>query len=176
MTILNLVIAPNPILQQKSLPVVNVTEKTKKLCSDMFETMYSFGGIGLSAVQVGILERIIVIDLQSKSNKKSPSGQIVMINPEIVQTSQEPNFYNEGCLSFPDQFVNITRPEKITVKYLDINSQACEVVADSLFATCIQHEIDHLDGKTIGSYVSELKRTMMFSKIKKIKRTMKNVI
>ncbi len=176
MTILNLVIAPNPILQQKSSPVLKITEKTKKLCNDMFETMYNFGGIGLSAVQVGILERIIVIDLQSKEDKKSPSGQIIMINPEIAQTSQEPNLYNEGCLSFPDQFVNITRPKEITVKYLDIESNQCEIVADGLLSTCIQHEIDHLDGKTIGSYVSELKRTMMFGKIKKIKRTMKNVI
>jgi peptide deformylase len=141
----------------------------------MFETMYSFSGIGLSAVQVGILERIIVIDLQSKDDTKL-SGQVVMINPVIAQTSQKPNLYNEGCLSFPDQFVNITRPEKITVRYLNLESQECEVVADGLFATCIQHEIDHLDGKTIASYVSELKRTMMFSKIKKIKRTMKNVI
>ena len=89
MTILNLVIAPNPILQQKSSPVLKITEKTKKLCNDMFETMYNFGGIGLSAVQVGILERIIVIDLQSKEDKKSPSGQIIMINPEKDKENTE---------------------------------------------------------------------------------------
>ena len=176
MAILKLVIAPNPILQKTSLPVAEITDATKQLCNDMLDTMYDFGGIGLSAVQVGVLQRIVVIDLQSEREGTPPTEQIVMINPEIVENSPTSNLYNEGCLSFPDQFVNIERPKQITVKYLDINSTQCKLEADGLLSTCIQHEIDHLNGKTIVSYVSDLKRTMMHGKIKKIKRTMKNVI
>jgi peptide deformylase len=176
MAILKLVIAPNPILQKTSLPVLEITERTKEFCKDMLDTMYDFGGIGLSAVQVGILERIIVVDLQGEKNTNKQTGQIIMINPEIIHNDSTLNLYNEGCLSFPDQFVNIERPKQIRVRYLDLDSNQCELDADGLLSTCIQHEIDHLNGKTIASYVSDLKRTMMHAKIKKIKRTMNNVI
>ncbi len=176
MAILSLVVAPNPILQQKSLAVESITKETQQLCNDMLETMYHFQGIGLSAVQVNVLQTIIVVDISwiAKDNKKME--QFIMINPEIIANSNTPNVYNEGCLSFPSQFVEITRPKEISVKFLDINGKEQVITADGLFSTCIQHEIDHLQGKTITSYVSELKRTMMLNRIKKIKRTMENVI
>ena len=181
MSILHLVVAPNPILQEKSLPVSEITEEIQKLCNDMLETMYHFHGIGLSAVQVGILKRIIVVDINWTENKKTEINQkfqdpFIMINPKIIENSQKDNTYNEGCLSFPDQFVKITRPKSITIEYLDINGLQHEIKADGLFATCIQHELDHLDGITISSYISPLKRTMMINKTKKIKKNMQNVI
>jgi peptide deformylase len=176
MALLNLVIAPNPLLQQKSLPVTKITENTKKLVIDMLETMYYNKGIGLSAVQVGILERIIVVDVKWPDMEKPSNEQYTMINPEIVQSSEKQNDYNEGCLSFPSESVNITRPKIIKVKYLNLDGKEEEIEADGLFATCIQHEIDHLNGITISSYVSPLKRTMMINRIKKIKKNMKHVV
>ncbi len=176
MALLNLVIAPNPLLQQKSLPVTKITENTQKLVIDMLETMYYNKGIGLSAVQVGILERIIVVDVKWPDTDKPSNEQYVMINPEIVQSSEKQNDYNEGCLSFPSESVNITRPKIIKVKYLNLGGKEEEIEADGLFATCIQHEIDHLNGITISSYVSPLKRTMMINRIKKIKKNMQHVV
>ena len=176
MAILNLVVAPNPLLQRKSLPVTKITENTKKLAMNMLETMYYNKGIGLSAVQVGVLERIIVVDIKWPDTDKPSNEQYIMINPEIIQTSENQNDYNEGCLSFPNESVNITRPQIITVKYLNFDGQSEEIEADGLFATCIQHEIDHLNGITISSYISPLKRTMMINRIKKIKKNIKHVI
>ena len=176
MAILNLVVAPNPLLQQKSLPVTKITENTKKLAIDMLDTMYYNQGIGLSAVQIGVLERIIVIDVKWPDTDKSSNEQYIMINPEIIHISEKQNDYNEGCLSFPSESVNITRPTIITVKYLNLDGKEEKIEADGLFATCIQHEIDHLNGITISSYVSPLKRTMMINRIKKIKKNMQHVV
>ena len=176
MALLNLVIAPNPLLQQKSVPVTKITDNTKKLVINMLETMYYNKGIGLSAVQVGILERIIVVDVKWPDTDKPSNEQYVMINPEIVHISEKQNDYNEGCLSFPSESVNITRPKIIKVKYLNLDGKEEEIEADGLFATCIQHEIDHLNGITISSYVSPLKRTMMINRIKKIKKNIKHVV
>ena len=176
MAILNLVVAPSLLLQQKSLPVIQITENTKKLSIDMLETMYYNKGIGLSAVQVGILQRIIVVDVKWPDMEKPSNEQYAMINPEIVQSSEKQNDYNEGCLSFPSESVNITRPKIIKVKYLNLEGKEEEIEADGLLATCIQHEIDHLNGITISSYVSPLKRTMMINRIKKIKKNMKHVV
>jgi peptide deformylase len=176
MAILNLVVAPNPLLQRKSLPVTKITENTKKLAIDMLDTMYYNQGIGLSAVQVGVLERIIVIDVKWPDTDKSSNEQYIMINPEIIHISEKQNDYNEGCLSFPSESVNITRPTIITVKYLNLDGKEEEIEADGLFATCIQHEIDHLNGITISSYISPLKRTMMINRIKKIKKNMQHVV
>ena len=170
MSVLNLVIAPDPLLQQVSEPVQNITDETKKLCKDMLETMYASHGIGLSAVQVGILQRIIVVDVKWPELEKPSNEQFIMINPEIVKNSKIKNDYNEGCLSFPNEQANITRPKVITVKYLDENAKEHTIEADGLFATCIQHEIDHLNGITISSYVSPLKKQMMMNRLRKFKK------
>ena len=168
--LLNLVIAPNPLLQHISLSVENITEDIKKLCYDMLETMYESHGIGLSAVQIGVLKRIIVVDVKWPELEKPSNEQYIMINPEIVTNSKIKNDYNEGCLSFPNEQVKITRPKVITVKYLDENSKQCTIEADGLLATCIQHEIDHLNCVTISSYISPLKKQMMMNRLKKIKK------
>lgn len=163
MAILPLVIAPNTLLQQKSLPIANITTEIQTLAHNMLETMYANDGIGLSAVQVGVLKRLITVDI--KQDKKE---QFIMINPEIIENSSDQSKYNEGCLSFPHESVTITRPEFITVTYLDLEGKQQTIKADGLFATCIQHEIDHLNGITISSYISPLKRTMMLKRLTKL--------
>ncbi len=176
MSTLHLVIAPNPILQKISAPVSQITQEIKVLAHNMLETMYHHRGIGLSAVQVGILQRIIVVDINWVEEEKLSDEQYIMINPEIIETSSANAEYNEGCLSFPEEAVKIMRPEKITVKYLDVNGKECKIQTDGLLSTCIQHEIDHLNGTTIASRVSSLKKQLMINRIKKIKKTMEDVI
>lgn len=170
MSILKLVIAPAPLLQQISQPLETITDQDVSLAKDMLDTMYASNGIGLSAVQVGVLKRIITVDVKWLDIDKPSSEQYIMFNPEIIENSPAKNDYNEGCLSFPNESVKITRPKFITVKYLDEHSKEHIIKADGLFATCIQHEIDHLDGVTISSYVSPLKKQMMMSRLKKFKR------
>ncbi len=171
MSVLNLVIAPDPLLQQVSTPVEKITDEIKNLCKDMLDTMYASHGIGLSAVQIGILKRIIVVDVKWPELERPSSEQYIMINPKIIENSKIKNDYNEGCLSFPNEQVKITRPKVIMVKYLDENATEHTIQADELLATCIQHEIDHLNGITISSYVSPLKKQMMMNRLKKIKST-----
>ena len=176
MAILNLVVAPNALLQQKSIDVIQITPEITKLCNDMLETMYHHHGIGLSAVQVGVLKRLIVVDVLWPALKKPSENPYIMINPTFKSVNEVLNNYNEGCLSFPNESVGITRPKEISVSFLDINGNTQEIIADGLLATCIQHEIDHLNGITISSYVSPLKKTMMINRTRKIKRIMENVI
>ena len=167
MAVLKIVIAPNPLLQMVSASVDIISEEIKTLEKDMLETMYENNVVGLSAVQVGVLKRVIVADVEWANLEDGIKGvQYVMINPEIIE-SESINEYNEGCLSFPDEFVKISRPKVIRVKYQDINNKIQIIEADGLLATCIQHEIDHLNGKTISSYVSHQKKTMMLNRLKK---------
>ena len=134
---------PNEILRQKSSKVEKVDKDIQKLMDDMLETMYAAPGIGLAAIQVGIPKRVIVLDISQKEGKKDP---MYFVNPEIIDKSKDNSVYEEGCLSVPGQFAEINRPEKCHVKYLDYNGEPKELKAEGLLATCIQHEVDHLEG------------------------------
>ncbi len=164
---------PDPILKKKSLPIKNVDSSVKKLMDDMLETMYAAPGIGLAAVQVGVLKRVVVIDLSKKEEKKPP---LFFVNPEIISTSEEQVSYEEGCLSIPNQFAEIKRPNRCHVKYLDYNGKKKDLKADGLLATCIQHEIDHLNGILFIDYLSKLKKDLILKKVIKQKKEIDRVI
>lgn len=173
MAILPIFTAPNPILKKKSLPVEVIDDKLRIFLDDMVETMYHDRGIGLAAVQVGELKRIFVIDLQeddTNSNRPKDFFPLKIINPEIIWHSEEECIATEGCLSVPGQYVEVTRPEKITLKFLDENSTEQILECDEWLARCVQHEMDHLDGKTLLDYVSPLKRDVMIRKLVRAKR------
>ena len=141
---------PNEILRKKSLPVENVDKSTQELMDDMLETMYAAPGIGLAAIQVGIPKRIIVMDISKKKDEKIP---MYFVNPEIINKSDTNSVYEEGCLSVPGQFAEIERPKKCKVKFLDYYGDPKEIDAEGMLATCIQHEIDHLDGILFVDYL-----------------------
>ena len=164
---------PNKTLRQKSLKVENVDKDLQKLIDDMLETMYAAPGIGLAAIQIGIPKRVIVLDISSKEEPKNP---MCFVNPEIITTSQTNSTYEEGCLSVPGQFAEIDRPEKCHIKYLDYYGEPKEIKAEGILATCIQHEIDHLEGITILTYVSKLKRSMIEKKLSKTKANEDRVV
>ena len=168
MTIKPLIILPNPILRQVSKPVERVDSDTRKLAGDMLETMYDAPGIGLAAVQVGVPRRMLVIDLSKEGDPKEPQ---VFINPEILASSDDRSVYEEGCLSIPDYYAEVERPATVTVKYLDANGVEQTVEADGLLATCLQHEIDHLNGVLFIDHISRLKRDMVIKKFTKAART-----
>lgn len=171
MSILKLVTAPDPLLYKKSEEIKEITNDIKKLANDMLETMYHYHGIGLAAVQVGHLLSLIVVDIAwADKNTIEKNDQYIMINPKIIEKSDKLDAYNEGCLSFPKERIKITRPENITVEYLDINGKAQQVTADGLFAKCIQHEVDHTNGITIEDGLSAFKKQMMHARIKKNKK------
>ena len=149
---------PDPILRKKCEPLEKVDTETKKLMDDMLETMYAAPGIGLAAIQVGILKRLVVIDISKGEEEKKP---IFLINPQIIHQSKKTSIYEEGCLSLPGQFAEIDRPDKCHIKYLDYNGDSKELKAEGLLATCIQHEIDHLEGILFIDYLSKLKRSMI---------------
>ena len=157
---------PDPILKKISEPVDKVGKKEQKLMNDMLETMYQADGIGLAAVQIGVLKRIIVMDISKDENKKEP---MYFVNPIIKNKSKENSISNEGCLSVPSQFIEVSRPIKCKIQYLDYNGNKKILKASGLLATCVQHEIDHLDGVTIISYISKLKRSMIIKKLSKQK-------
>lgn len=161
---LKLITIPNEILKKISDPVVELNDNLKILMEDMFEIMYQTKGIGLSAVQVGILKRIVIIDLQEDDNNK----KIYMINPEITWFSSKECSSEEGCLSVPGASANVIRPEKIKCKYIDENFKEVQISADGLLARCIQHEIDHLNGILYIDYLSKLKRDRIIKKIEKL--------
>ena len=168
-----ILIEPDPILRKKCEPLEKVNVNTKKLLDDMLETMYAAPGIGLAAVQIGILKRIVVIDISKSEEKKSP---LFLINPQIVNQSKKTSIYEEGCLSLPGQFAEIERPAECTLKYIDYNGKEKELKADGLLATCIQHEVDHLDGILFIDYLSKLKKDMIIKKLVKQKKEIKRVI
>lgn len=169
MAILPLVIAPDERLKTRSQPIESIDDSIKKLARDMFDTMYHEKGIGLAAVQVGVLKRMLVADVSWRDDG-SPGKQYVLINPEIVDDSKDLNVYKEGCLSFPDQFAEVTRPKSVKVRYQTLEGQTQEEEFTELLATCIQHEIDHLNGVVFVDHVSSLKRDMILRKLKKMKK------
>ena len=158
---------PDSILRQKSLPVDKVNKEIKTLMDDMLNTMYDAPGIGLAAIQIGIPKRIVVMDLSKDPEKKNP---MYFVNPEITWKSDLKSTYEEGCLSIPNQFAKIERPEKCNVKFLDYDGNHKEIKAEGLLSTCIQHEIDHLDGVLFIDYLSNLKRKRAFEKVKKYQK------
>lgn len=181
MTVLPLVIAPDPLLQTKSKPVEQVDDALRKFMDDMVQTMYAQGGIGLAAVQVGQLKRVLVMDVDYEvvAEPKDCSccipeikndNPIYIVNPVIEEESSDINTYKEGCLSFPGTRANVDRPESVRVKYLDYNGKEQVVNMDGIKATCVQHEIDHLNGVTFIDHISKLKRDVILKKIKKYKR------
>ena len=168
MAVLEILVAPHPVLKQKAKPVEKVDARVAKLMDDMVETMYAAKGIGLAAPQIGILERVIVVDVHEKDEPPNP---IRLANPEIVWKSEDTSVCEEGCLSVPDQFAEVTRPSAIRVRYLDEKNEVREMEADGMLATCIQHEIDHLNGVLFVDYLSMLKRNMILRKVQKMQRT-----
>ncbi|MBY7649543.1 MAG: peptide deformylase [Candidatus Liberibacter europaeus] len=165
MTNKSLVIFPDPILRQVSEPIDRIDSNILRLIDDMINVMYYFSGIGLAAVQIGILRRLVVIDLHGDAENRIP---LVFINPIILSSSKDYSTYKEGCLSIPDYSSEVKRASSITVKYLDCDSQTQVIYADGLLATCLQHEIDHLNGILFIDHISRLKRNMVKDRFKKL--------
>ena len=173
MAIKTILTEPNKILRQISNPVDHVGEEEQKLMDDMLETMYAAPGIGLAAIQIGIPKRIIVMDISREKENKNP---LHFVNPEIVWKANEDIIYEEGCLSVPNQFAEINRPKECHVKYLDYFGQPQLLKAQGLLATCIQHEIDHLEGILFIDYLSKLKKTMIIKKLSKQKGKSERIV
>ena len=172
MTIRKILTEPNKILRKKSLKVENVDKAIQSLMDDMLETLYAAPGIGLAAIQVGVAKRVIVMDISRDRNKdKEPKkNPMYFVNPEIIWKSEEKFTYEEGCLSVPNQFAEIDRPKQCYVNHLDYNGHPQELKADGLMSTCIQHEIDHLEGILFIDYLSKLKKEMIIKKLSKQKK------
>ena len=173
MSIKQIITVPDETLKKISDPIENVGVNEKKLIKDLFETMYNSKGIGLAAVQVGILKRILVVDVSNKEEKKEP---LSFINPRIKRVSDETSVYEEGCLSIPDTFIEIERPKICEVEYIDINGKLKTLECDGLLSTCLQHEINHLDGKLIIDHLSKLRRDIIIKKISKLKKNPDRII
>ena len=168
-----IVIEPDPILRKKSVNLEKVDDELRGLLDDMLETMYSAPGIGLAAVQIGVLKRLIVIDISKEKDKKNP---LFLINPEIISRSNKTSIYEEGCLSLPGHFAEIERPAECHVKYIDYSGKEKEIKADGLLSTCIQHEVDHLNGILFIDYLSKLKKDMILKKLIKHKKEFNKII
>ena len=164
---------PDPILRKNCEPLEKVDAETKKLMDDMLETMYAAPGIGLAAIQVGILKRLVVLDISKGEEEKKP---MFLINPKIIHQSKKTSIYEEGCLSLPGQFAEIERPAECILKYIDYNGKEKELKADGLLATCVQHEVDHLNGILFIDYLSKLKKDMIIKKLVKQKKGIERVI
>jgi len=168
MTVRPILIHPDPRLKKVADPIADVNSDIRKQAGDMLETMYDAPGIGLAAPQVGILNRLIVMDAQRDPEAKP--NPMVLINPEVIWESEERNVYEEGCLSIPDQYAEVERPKLVRVRWLDVDGKTVEEEFDELWATCVQHEIDHLNGKLFIDYLKPLKRQMITRKMQKLKR------
>ena len=162
-----ILIHPDPRLKKVAVAVPDISDELRALADDMLETMYDAPGIGLAAPQIGVLDRVLVMDCAEKEEEPSP---IVMFNPEIVLSSDDENVHEEGCLSIPDQFAEVTRPAEVKVAWLDRDGNPQEQDFEGLWATCVQHEIDHLNGKLFIDYLKPLKRQMITRKMQKLKR------
>ena len=173
MSIKDIITVPDEILKKVSAPIEKVGSNEKKLIQDLFDTMYKSNGIGLAAVQVGILRRILVIDISTKDEEKKP---LSFINPVIKKVSSETSIYEEGCLSIPDTFIEIERPKICEVEFVDINGKKNNLKCDGLLSTCLQHEINHLEGKLIIDHLSKLKRDFIIKKISKLKKNPDRII
>ena len=169
MAIQKILTEPNKILRQKSLIVEKVDKDVQKLMDEMLETLYAAPGIGLAAIQVGVAKRVIVIDI-NRDKDKEPRNPMYFVNPEILWKSEDKFTYEEGCLSLPNQFAEIDRPRQCHVKHLDYNGYPKEMKVEGLLATCIQHEIDHLEGILFIDYLSKLKKDMIVKKLSKQKK------
>ena len=172
MTKKKIIIEPDPILRKKSEGVEQVDNNLKKLMDEMLETMYAAPGIGLAAVQIGVLKRLIVIDISKEDQKKNP---LFLVNPEITFQSKNLSTYEEGCLSLPGYFAEIERPAECHLKYLDYDGNQKNLKAEGLLATCIQHEIDHLNGILFIDYLSKLKKDMIIKKLVKHKKELNKI-
>lgn len=170
MALLPIITAPDPRLKTVSEPVAEVDDEIRALVSDMFETMYDAPGIGLAAIQVGIQKRILVMDVIGKDSKEGDPQPIAIINPEITWVSDDDAVYEEGCLSVPQHYADVVRPAEVKVNYLDLDGEQQELHADGLLATCVQHEMDHLDGILFVDHLSALKRNMILRKLLKNKK------
>jgi peptide deformylase len=165
MALRDILIIPDKKLRLISEPVTRFDKELRALVDDMFETMYAAPGIGLAAIQIGVTRRVITMDLAKQDDPKAPQ---VFINAEFIWKSDERSLYEEGCLSIPDYYEEVERPTRVKVKYQDIEGKPHEVEADGLLATCLQHEIDHMNGVLFIDYLSKLKREMVLKKFKKI--------
>jgi len=168
MTRRSILIHPDPRLKAKADPIGSVDDELRRLADDMLETMYDAPGIGLAAPQVGVLQRVLVMDCV-KEEDAAPQP-MVLINPEIIEASEEMSVYDEGCLSIPDQYAEVERPAEVKVQWTDLDGKTQQERFDGLWATCVQHEIDHLDGKLFIDYLKPLKRQMITRKMQKLKR------
>ena len=169
----SIIIEPDPILRRESSPIEQVDDELRNLLDEMLKTMYSASGIGLAAVQIGILKRLIVIDISKEDQSKNP---IFLVNPEITFKSKNTSVYEEGCLSLPGHFAEIERPAECKVNYIDYNGQKKELQANGLLATCIQHELDHLNGILFVDYLSKLKKDMIIKKLIKQKKEIDKIV
>ena len=175
---------PNKLLREKSLTVEGVDEDLQKLMDDMLETMYAAPGIGLAAIQIGVPKRVIVLDIRERDKSESTNDEkqeekknpMYFVNPEIITKSTNNSTYEEGCLSVPGQFAEIDRPDKCHVKYLDYYGQPKELVAEDVLATCVQHEMDHLEGILFIDYLSKLKKSMIAKKLAKQKEQLDRIV
>ena len=166
MTVKTILTEPNKLLRQVSEPVESVGDSEKQLMDDMLDTMYAANGIGLAAIQIGVPKRIIVMDISKEDKKKEPR---YFVNPVIIEKDSLEATYEEGCLSVPNQFAEINRPSKCEVEYLDYNGEKKILNAEGILATCIQHEMDHLEGILFIDYLSKLKKSMIIKKLSKSK-------
>ena len=164
MTIKPLIILPDPLLRQVSQPVERIDAESLRLATDMLETMYDAPGIGLAAIQIGVPRRLLVIDVSKDGEEKTP---LVVFNPEILTASDARSTYEEGCLSIPDYYAEVERPASVTVRYVDRDGKEQMLEADGLLATCLQHEIDHLNGTLFIDHISRLKREIVIRKFTK---------
>jgi peptide deformylase len=167
MAIRTILTAPDPRLKKKSQPVASVDAEVRQLMDDMLATMYEAPGIGLAAPQIGELRRVIVLDIDREDLK---TGPLLMANPEIIEASDEDVTYEEGCLSVPEHYSDVVRPAKVKVRYLDRDGKQREMACEGLLATCVQHEIDHLDGILFIDHISALKRNMILRKLLKARK------
>lgn len=172
MAVLPIVEVPDPRLRLVSTSVEKVDDAVRELIGDMFDTMYDAPGIGLAAIQVGVPKRLIVMDLQEEEDEdgKPIRAPRVFVNPEILDPAEQKSVYTEGCLSIPDQFADVERPARCRVKWLDEQGEAHDEVFEGLLATCIQHEMDHLEGVVFIDHLSRLKRDMILKKLSKARR------
>ena len=166
MAIHEILVVPNPVLKQVSKPVEQVDDALRTLMDDMLETMYAAPGIGLAAIQIGVPKRVIVMDLSREGEEKQPR---FFVNPEILWRSDETTPYEEGCLSVPEYYDEVLRPAKVRLRYLNYQGEQIEEDAEGLYAVCIQHEMDHLDGVLFIDHLSRLKREQAVKKVKKLK-------
>ncbi|WP_198666013.1 peptide deformylase [Tropicimonas sp. IMCC34043] len=168
MALKNILIHPDPRLKKVCEPVADLTDELRMLADDMLQTMYDAPGVGLAAPQVGVISRLIVLDCVKDPD--SAPRPLIMFNPEVIAASEEKNTYEEGCLSIPEQYADVTRPAEVTVRWIDRDGTERQEDFDRLWATCVQHEIDHLNGVLFIDYLTPLKRQLITRKMQKLKR------